>query len=153
MSDQYYRAEYRYLVDEGREFAERYPDLARELNLLDSRGRDPNVERLLEGLSFLTSRVHKRLDDDFPHLVEGLLSLVWPHHGQPIPSFCICRFRPLSGDLTQGVSVPRGAVVESETMDDGLRCRYQTTADLWVGADYPECAPGGASGNCQQAES
>ena len=133
MSDQYYRAEYRYLVDEGREFAERYPDLARELNLLDSRGRDPNVERLLEGLSFLTSRVHKRLDDDFPHLVEGLLSLVWPHHGQPIPSFCTCRFRPLAGDLTQGFTVPRGAVVESESLDDGLRCRYRTTSEVWVG--------------------
>ena len=133
MSDQYYRAEYRYLVDEGREFAERYPDLARELNLLDSRGRDPNVERLLEGLAFLTSRVHKRLDDDFPHLVEGLLSIIWPHHGQPIPSFCICRFRPLAGDLTQGFTVPRGAVVESESLENGLRCRYRTTADLWVG--------------------
>ncbi|MCB2186784.1 MAG: type VI secretion system baseplate subunit TssF [Deltaproteobacteria bacterium] len=132
MSDRYYRQEFNYLVEEGREFSERYPDLAWQLNLTDSRGRDPNVERLLEGFAFLTSRIQMRLDDDMPQLADGLLSLLWPHYGRHIPSFCLMQFRPQAGELAEGLTVPAGAVVVSDALQSGLRCRYSTCFPLWV---------------------
>lgn len=132
MSDRYYREEYSYLVDEGREFAQEHPDLARQLNIGDARGRDPNVERLLEGFAFLTSRIRRRLDDDFPELAEGLISLIWPHHGRPTPSFCLVEFTPAGGPLTAGLEVPMGAELESQPTTGGLRCRYRTCAPLLV---------------------
>ena len=130
MNDRYYREEYNYLVEQGLEFAHRHPDLARQLNIADARGRDPNVERLLEGFAFLTSRIRQRLDDDFPELVEGLLDLIWPHHGRPIPSFCLVEFHPAAGKLTQAVDIPAGAELESEPVGSGVRCRYRTCAPV-----------------------
>lgn len=132
MSDRYYLEEYGYLVEEGREFARNNPDLARQLNLEDARGRDPNVERLLEGFAFLTSRIRKRLDDDFPELVEGLMSQIWPHHGRPLPSFCLLDLSPAEGRAAGALKIPAGAEVESDPVSRGLRCRYSTCAPLTV---------------------
>jgi type VI secretion system protein ImpG len=132
VSDKYFQSEYLYLVEQGRAFAERFPDLGRELNLADASGRDPNVERLLEGFAFLTGRIRQRLDDDFPQLVRSLLEQLWPHHGRPVPSFCLMEFAPRPGQLDQAVEVPRGSEVESQTLAEGLRCRYRTTSPLWV---------------------
>lgn len=132
MSDRHYRSEYSFLVEEGHEFAQRYPDLARELNLTDARSRDPNVERLMEGFAFLTSRINKRLDDDLPQLVDGLLSLIWPHHGLPIPSFCLMEFSAAGGQLNKGVEVPAGVELDSEELEDGVLCRYRTCSEVWV---------------------
>lgn len=132
MNDRYFREELSYLVEQGREFARQHPDLASRLNLNDSRGRDPNVERLMEGFAFLTSRIRQRLDDDFPELVEGLLSLIWPHHGRPIPSFCLVEFSPASGQALTGLEIPLGAEIGSQPLSQQLRCRYRTCAPLTV---------------------
>ena len=109
MSDKYYQAEFRYLVEAGKAFAKRFPELARELNLTDVSSRDPNVERLMEGFAFLSSRTRKRLDDDFPQLVEGLMAQIWPHHGRPVPSFCLLEFQPPPGPAGSGPGSAPGA--------------------------------------------
>jgi type VI secretion system protein ImpG len=48
----YYQDELAYLRELGRDFARRHPAAAR---WLEESGTDPDVERLLEGFSFLTA--------------------------------------------------------------------------------------------------
>ena len=61
MFNKYYQDELTYLRDLGREFSEAYPDAAQ---FIGERGSDPDVERLLEGFSFLTARIRQKLDDE-----------------------------------------------------------------------------------------
>ncbi len=39
---------------------------------------DPDVERLLEGVAFLTGMVRQRLDDEFPEFIQELAQLLYP---------------------------------------------------------------------------
>ena len=59
----YYQSELTALRQLGRRFAERSPALA---PFLGQTGRDPDVERLLEGFAFLTGRLRQKLDDELP---------------------------------------------------------------------------------------
>ena len=68
---QYFKDEYQFLDEMGREFADAYPDTARELGL---GARDPDVERLLQGVAFLTGRIRQSLDAEFPELLFPLMS-------------------------------------------------------------------------------
>ncbi|MCA9423339.1 MAG: type VI secretion system baseplate subunit TssF, partial [Nitrospira sp.] len=73
----YYEDELAYLREMGREFSNANPDLARYLG---APGGDPDVERFLEGVAFLTSKVRAKLDDEFPELTHGLMGMLWPHY-------------------------------------------------------------------------
>ena len=55
----YYQSELTALRQLGRRFAERSPALA---PFLGQAGRDPDVERLLEGFAFLTGRLRQKLE-------------------------------------------------------------------------------------------
>ena len=74
------------------EFAERHPKIAGRLRLTKDTVDDPHVGRLLEGVAFLGARVQHRLDDEFPELTDGLLSVLYPHYLAPMPSVAITRF-------------------------------------------------------------
>ena len=74
------------------EFAERHPKIAGRLRLTKDTVDDPHVSRLLEGVAFLGARVQHRLDDEFPELTDGLLSVLYPHYLAPMPSVAITRF-------------------------------------------------------------
>ena len=63
----YYLEELSFLREMGREFAARYPAVA---HMLSTSGADPDVERLLEGIAFLTGRVRQKLDDEVGLLPE-----------------------------------------------------------------------------------
>src|SRR5690606_11958779 len=51
--------------------------------LLGQSGRDPDVERLLEGFAFLTGRLRQKLDDELPELTHSLMHLLWPNYMRP----------------------------------------------------------------------
>ena len=52
--------------------------------------RGPHVERLLEGFAFLAARVYQKIDDEFPQIVESLISVLYPYYLRPIPSAPWC---------------------------------------------------------------
>ena len=73
MKSRYYEAELAYLRDQGREFARAFPSTA---GLLAERSDDPDVERLLEGFAFLSSRIRERVDDGMPELAQQLAAIL-----------------------------------------------------------------------------
>ena len=76
------------------EFAERHPKIAGRLRLTKDTVDDPHVGRLLEGVAFLGARVQHRLDDEFPELTDGLLSVLYPHYLAPCPRWRSPGLRP-----------------------------------------------------------
>ncbi|MBP0951631.1 type VI secretion system baseplate subunit TssF [Pseudomonas sp. 20GA0080] len=117
----YYQDELSALRQLGRRFSERNPALA---PFLGQAGRDPDVERLLEGFAFLTGRLRQKLDDELPELTHSLMNLLWPNYLRPLPSVSMLQFEPL---LRSGpaVLVDRSTPVESDPVD-GRVCRFRT---------------------------
>ncbi len=132
----YYNAELQYLREMGEAFALEYPKVAGRLGLDAFECADPYVERLLEGVSFLTARVRMKLDDEFPRFTQSLLESVYPQYLCPTPSMAIVRFEPDPSEpsLSEGVPIPRGSVLRSGAgIGDESSCEYRTGHDttLW----------------------
>src|SRR3954453_11037370 len=75
---EYYEQELRFLKQMGAEFAEKYPKIASRLVLGAEDNPDPHVERLLEGVAFLTARVRLKLHDDFQQGADALVGRIHP---------------------------------------------------------------------------
>jgi type VI secretion system protein ImpG len=117
----YYQSELTALRQLGKRFAERSPALA---PFLGQSGRDPDVERLLEGFAFLTGRLRQKLDDELPELTHSLMHLLWPNYMRPLPAFSMLQFDPLKRP-GPALPVPRHTPVESKPIQ-GVTCRFRT---------------------------
>ena len=117
----YYQSELTALRQMGRTFSERNPALA---PFLGQSGRDPDVERLLEGVAFLTGRLRQKLDDEWPELTHSLMQLLWPNYMRPLPSFSIVQFQPLD-QAGPAVHIERQTPINSEKVE-GVNCRFRT---------------------------
>jgi type VI secretion system protein ImpG len=123
--NKYYQDELAYLRELGQEFAKANPEGA---HFIGEAGGDPDVERLLEGFSFLTARIRQKLDDELPELTHSLIEMFWPHYLRAIPSMTILQFEALPQAAKEVRAVPRGTEVQSVPVD-GTPCRYRTAFD------------------------
>ena len=124
----YYESELSWLRQMGAEFAEKYPKVASRLSLSGANVcEDPHVERLLEAFSFLTARVHLKLDDDFPEITESLLNVLYPHYLRPMPSMTVAEFGvdPMQAKLTASLKIARNSLLLSRPVD-GVPCKFRT---------------------------
>ncbi len=128
MFNKYYQDELTYLRELGRDFAREYPALAPVLGQV---GADPDVERLLEGVAFLTGRVRQKLDDELPELIHGVTSLLFPHLLRPLPAATILEFEPNPQAVRDRRVVPKGTEFDSVPVD-GTACRFSSSADCAI---------------------
>src|SRR5690348_15780896 len=94
--------------------------------MLADRGGDPDVERLLEGVAFLTGRIRQKLDDELPEAIHAIAALLFPHFVRPLPSAAILEISPLANVLRERLMVPAGAEFGSIDVD-GTMCRFQSS--------------------------
>lgn len=130
---EYYNRELAYLREMGGEFAERYPKVAGRLGMHGIDVADPYVERLMEGFAFLTSRVQLKMDAEFPRFSQRLLEMIAPNYLASTPSMAIAELQPdnQKGDLSKGFVVPRGTMMDSQTLKkNGVTCSYTTAHDI-----------------------
>jgi len=130
---EYYNRELTYLREMGAEFAETYPKIAGRLGMQGIEITDPYIERLMEGVAFLTSRVQLKMDAEFPRFSQHLLEIIYPNYMAPTPSMAIAELQPDSnkGDISTGFLVPRGTMLESQTLKkSGITCNYTTAQDV-----------------------
>ncbi|MBQ9405202.1 MAG: type VI secretion system baseplate subunit TssF [Desulfovibrio sp.] len=125
--DKYYREQLQRLREGAGEFARRYPAIAPML--LEESG-DPDVERILEGTAWLCAKIHERLDQTAPRLIQSLLRLVFPQAILPVPSVTLLRFTLRQG-FAEALDVPAETQVASNPVD-GVPCIYSTTHALRV---------------------
>jgi type VI secretion system protein ImpG len=130
----YYNGELSYLRRMGAAFARRYPRVAAQLELSPTESADPHVERLIESFAFLTARLQRRLDDEFPEISAALLGILYPHLVNPVPPMAIARFDvdPDQGKLTTGHLLAAKTALFAQTAA-GLDCRFRTCypVTLW----------------------
>ncbi len=131
---EYYRRELAYLRVQSGDFAARYPKVAQRLALNGAESPDPHTERLIEAVAFLTARVHRDLDREFPAVAGGLLDNLCPSLTQPVPSMTVMQMTldPTQGKVTAGLAVPRGTGLQA-IAPSGETCRMRTAWDttLW----------------------
>ena len=53
--------------------------------MLAERSGDPDVERLLEGVAFLTGKIRQKVDDELPEVIHSVASLLFPTTSAPDP--------------------------------------------------------------------
>lgn len=132
----YYNTELAYLREAGAEFAAQHPKIAARLDLRGFEVADPYVERLLEGMAFLSARVQLKMDAEFPRFAQRLLEVIYPNYLAPTPSICIAQFMPgeMPGGAGASFTIPRGqrlrAVAASETRT-GCEFRTAHPIELW----------------------
>ncbi|WP_394209176.1 type VI secretion system baseplate subunit TssF [Enterovibrio calviensis] len=128
--NRYFRDELAFLREQGLEFTEVYPQLARFLN---SRNTDPDVERLLEGFAFLTGRLRQKVEDEFPELTHSIINMLWPNYLRPVPSISIVQFSPDEKALTYGQTIAKGTQLDANPVF-GTVCHFRTCRDVSI---YP----------------
>ena len=129
----YYEREMSHLRFLGQEFAQEYPKIASRLQLEEDNCEDPHVERMIEAFAFLSARIHHKLDDDFPEIVQAFLEVLYPHYLRPTPSLSIVEFDPgQNSNLTARYDIPRHTELQSHPVD-GAVCRFRSCYDvtLW----------------------
>lgn len=130
----YYERELIFIRQMAQDFARQYPAAAGRLLLEPNRSGDPHVERLIESFALIAGRVHHKLDDEFPELTDGLLSVLYPHYLAPTPSMGIVQFQldPTRAKLPKGFHIARGSRMQSPAVGT-LPCIFQTSYDttLW----------------------
>jgi type VI secretion system protein ImpG len=119
----------------GGEFARAYPKIAARLGMSATEVIDPYVERLLEGVAFLSARVQLELEMQFPAFTQHLLEIVYPHYLAPTPSMMVAAFTPdPTAQMKDGFLLPRGTTLRSVLgEDDQTPCQFRTAHDvtLW----------------------
>ena len=125
----HYERELAFLRSHAEEFGRRYPRVAGRLAVSGEVLQDPHVERMIQAFALLSSRIHKRLDDDFPLFAESFLDLLYPHYLRPLPSSSIACFDVGSGaaQLSRASAIPRGTQLHTRPMR-GVTCKFRTTS-------------------------
>ena len=111
----------------AREFSVAHPAVA---PMLGQPSADPDVERLLEGVAFLTSILHQRLTDHFPEFIQEIARVLFSQFLRPVPSATVLSFTP-RGRLSETVRVPRGTRAASIPVD-GTFCFFETCQDVEI---------------------
>jgi len=132
----YYERELTFVRRMAEGFAEKYPKIARRLQLEPGKSEDPHVERLIESFAFLAARIHLKIDDEFPEITESLLQILYPHYLAPVPSMAIVQFAldPEQGKLASGYRVERHRRLYSKPRTSrDTPCKFRTCypVTLW----------------------
>ena len=69
MNNKYYQQELDSLRDSATSFAAAYPTIAPQLS---GPRPDPDVERVLEGVAYLTGQIRSTLEEGFPEFAQGI---------------------------------------------------------------------------------
>lgn len=126
---EYFASELTFLRETARAFAQEHPALA---SSLQERGTDPDVERLLEGVAFMTAGLRARIDQSGANLAHGLAELVLPHYLRSLPATTIVEFAPNPRTLRVRQRIPAERPLLARAVD-GTACRFRTCfpVDLW----------------------
>ncbi|MDC8756678.1 type VI secretion system baseplate subunit TssF [Janthinobacterium fluminis] len=114
----------------SREFAERYPKIAANLLMHGESSEDPHVERMIQAFAFLTARISKRLDDDYPQLTEALLETLYPHYLRAFPSCAIARFDGAAAG-ERAATIPRATVMKSAKVRN-VKCTFKSIYEVSI---------------------
>jgi type VI secretion system VasI/ImpG family protein len=127
---QAYQEELRFLREIGDEFAHAHPQTAAALGLHPQTAKDPFVERLLEGVAFLTAKTACRLNNAHERLSQDLIQAVMPDLLCKLAPAAMLEMHPMAA-LRQGARsiLPRGSQLRYNHLPDQA-LSFMTVSDL-----------------------
>lgn len=129
-----YLGELAYLRTAGASFAVKYPKVAERLGIADASAVDPQVQRLIEAFAFLTARLQRQYNAQFPEIPGSLLGILYPQLVAPLPSMAVAEFHPdpQQSRSLAGFTLPAGTSLFA-TGQEGSTCWFQTRypVTLW----------------------
>ena len=128
---EYYQYELSYLRSAGSDFARKYPKIARRLDLSHNESSDPQIERLIESFAFLSGKLQKQIDDQFPEIADALLGVLYKPLVLPTPSCVMVNFDVDLGraEKSAGCIIPKNTQLHA-TSNSGEICHFTTAHDL-----------------------
>ena len=133
---EYYEDELDHVRGLAKEFAAIHPAVAKNLSIDVLPCPDPYVERLLEGVAYLTARTRLKVDGERSRFARNILDALYPDLVAPAPavSSVILHPGPQVDTMVDGHVVERGTRLVS-TLREGMSTRttYTTAQDvtLW----------------------
>ncbi len=132
---EYFQQEMEYIKYMSTLFAQQYPKVARRLELTSDNITDPHVARLVESFAYVSSKLNREIEDEFPRITTSLLSVLYPQYVSPIPSMSVAQFQvspELASSTTTAKKIPKETSLFTQA-EGGVTCRFQTcyAMDLW----------------------
>ena len=128
----YFGQELAALRESAQDFARRHPRVAQGLDLTGQESRDPHVERLIESFAFLTGRLQRDLDREFPRVASGILENVCPSLLSPVPSMSVAQLSTGGSTVqTRALKIPERTQLFTQA-ESGEPLRFQTTRPITV---------------------
>lgn len=126
----YYQKELEYLYEAREHFIKNYPKLTPFL-AYDS--KDPDIERIIENLAILSSKIHQELDENIPHIAKSLIDIIAPNYTNPLPSLCMQEFKLKQNSKENHFIIPKGTLLQSKAIEKCV-CEFKTIYDVYL---YP----------------
>ncbi|WGS47481.1 type VI secretion system baseplate subunit TssF (plasmid) [Burkholderia sp. JSH-S8] len=128
----HYNDELRQLRDAGARFSREHPQVASALGLHPDAVTDPFVERLLEGVAYLSARVQTRLDRECAEFAQQALGRVCPLFMAATPAISSFAFHPDldSPEAFRGSTLPRGSLISARLPGRKLPVTFATARDV-----------------------
>jgi type VI secretion system protein ImpG len=129
---EHYNEELRHLRESGARFAKEHPQVAGQLGLHPDAVTDPFVERLLEGVAFLSARVHARLDHECAEFAQQALHGLSPLYLSATPSMSCFAFHPdfASPEAFTGRTIDRGSLVQAFMGERTKPIQFMTSREV-----------------------
>ncbi|GKX63151.1 type VI secretion protein [Pragia fontium] len=127
LSDSYIKQENHYLNEESKKFVEEFPQISQ---FLAEPYFDPDVNRTLDGFTYLSSLLHAKINQEYPQLTSNLMDMLWPNYLQLTPSITIMEFNHQDHEGVQILS--QATVLSPVTASQPVSCTFRTTRDIWV---------------------
>ncbi len=130
----YYQDELLALRKKGGEFAKKYPDVAKYIDIQNGQSVDPHTERIIEAVAFMSAQLHQKIDNNAENIAFHILNAVYPNLINFLPPFSVVQFKPRIGQLlADKLDIPRTTRLSTVTQF-GVRCLFQTLYPLTI---YP----------------
>lgn len=126
----YYQKEISALYQTREYFIKKFPKLAPFL-AIDS--KDPDIERIIENLAILTSKIRKEMEQNIPHIAESLLNIISPNYTNPLPALCMQEFFLDENSKQNKILIPKGSQLKSIAIEQ-IECEFKTIYDVYL---YP----------------
>ncbi|WP_294221631.1 type VI secretion system baseplate subunit TssF [uncultured Shimia sp.] len=124
---EYYEEELGHIRSLAKEFATLHPNVAGNLSIDSVPCPDPYVERLLEGVAYLSARTRLKVDGESSRYVRNLLDALYPDLAGPAPAMTVATIEP-------GPQVDR--MVDGHVMARGTRFIASLREGLQTRATY-----------------
>lgn len=111
------------------QFGQEYPGHAEKLNIHQGKIEDPSMARLLDGVALLNANVEKRLSEQLPEVIEGILGVLYPSYIQTVPSVAYLELATEDGPVEASV-LPKGALFSGSSTQQ--ECLFRTVDELKV---------------------